>query len=422
MVQTFAPFRRLGFIAKFLTVRRIFLYGFALSSIGWLLIALLQIELHQSGQIPGGDFIGIYSGFKAAKYYPAKLYDLNTLHVSQDQIAISPLREGHWEYGYPPFFTAIFLPLANLSYVQAYWSWMILTFLLYFFSLAIFLFLSRPQKIKTAATLTTAAASPAFLWIALSGQTTAIGFFVSMLALVFIRLRMLFCAGFALGFLSYRPQFLIVVLPLLILKRCWPMISGFVASTLVLIVIGGWFFSFSAYWAYFGMLQIFAESLTQGTYPVFKFISFYGWFRSFVPHPAATGLTALLSLLLAFWLYRCWKGTVRPEGAVFNLQCALIVSVTLLVMQYGLIYDLLLLTISALLVYERPTFFPPYGKILFALLYFAPLYSEITAIRIGVSVTPLLIFWLCYEIYQCCLRMKPSELDLSTQKPMSAAP
>jgi hypothetical protein len=51
--------------------------------------------------------------------------------------------------------------------------------------------------------------------------------------------------------------------------------------------------------------------------------------------------------------------------------------------------DILLLTITALLIYEHPSSFPPYGKIILALLYFAPYYTEASTIMVGVNVTPL---------------------------------
>ena len=150
-------------------------------------------------------------------------------------------------------------------------------------------------------------------------------------------------AGFVLGFLSYRAQYLTIILPLLFLRRMWSEIFGFSTAFLSLIVLGGLMFSFDSYWQYIeavGQQSGRIENLTQ---PLSHYVTVYGFFRQPLPQVWALCGAALASSILIYWLWKVWRGGVHFQSGILDLQYASLVTTTLLLMYHGFVYDLLLL-------------------------------------------------------------------------------
>jgi hypothetical protein len=212
----------------------------------------------------------------------------------------------------------------------------------------------------------------------------------------------------ALGLLAYRFHYFIVLAPVLVLKKFWRPILGLVISTLILVVAGGLVFSFRSYTDYFRTILVMSDRIADKLQPLPKYVSAYGFFRALLPNSPTVGLTILVAAILIYWLAQMWRGPLKPEKPIFDLQFSMMLTVTLLVMHQGLIYDLMLLTVPALLIYENRSCFPPYYKLLFLLLYLAPYYSPIITEKTGFNLTQPLLFWLSYEIYRAHQTVKNS--------------
>ena len=154
-------------------------------------------------------------------------------------------------------------------------------------------------------------------------------------AFVFMQRGRFFWSGFILGFLTYRAQYLTVILPLLLLRRMWSGIFGFSTSFLSLIVLGGLMFSFDSYWQYIeavGQQSGRIENLTQ---PLSHYVTVYGFFRQLLPPLWALCGAALASSILIYWLWKIWRGVVHFESGIFDLQYASLVTTTLLLMYHS---------------------------------------------------------------------------------------
>ena len=69
---------------------------------------------------------------------------------------------------------------------------------------------------------------------------------------------------------------------------------------------------------------------------------------------------ALASSMLVYWLWKVWRGVVQFRSGIFDLQYASLVTTSLLLMYHGFVYDLLLLTIPMLLLYQYRSLLSPY--------------------------------------------------------------
>ena len=176
---------------------------------------------------------------------------------------------------------------------------------------------------------------PVLYWLILTGQTTAFALFIWTTAFVFLQRGQFYWSGFILGFLTYRAQYLTVILPLLFLRRVWSGIFGFSTSFLSLIVLGGLMFSFDSYWQYLvavGQQSGRIENLTQ---PLSHYVTVYGFFRQLLRPLWALCGAALASSILIYWLWKVWRGTAHFESGILDLQYASLVTTTLLLMYHG---------------------------------------------------------------------------------------
>lgn len=387
------------------TPKRILVYALALTTITWLIyFPINNLRTRGIAVTPvhprGGDFIAFYTAAQIIRSHPEKLYDIPTQRAIQLQWLPQLPMDLHWHYVYPPFFALLLKPLGRLSYLHAYWTWVMVSFLLYVLSIWILASLLPSASSRLRDIFLIAVPAPAFFWCVMSGQTTALSLLLWTLAFYLIKRGKRLLSGMALGLLAYRFQFLIVLAPVFLLKRFWKVILGLSISSLVLVVVGGLAFSFQSYVDYLGAVRILSERIGEKLHPLPKYVSLYGFFRPLLPDSVAIGLTILVAVLLVRWLARMWQGRVVPEQPAFDLQFSMAMTVTLLVMYHSLVYDLLLLAIPALVMYQHRSLFPPSYKLLLALLYFAPYYSFVIAVKTGFNVTQPLLVLLSYEIYR----------------------
>jgi hypothetical protein len=382
-----------------LTAKRVLVYAVTLAVITNATIVAVYIYVPAFRAHPGADFVQFYAAAVLAREAPAKVYDVEAQKEMQRRFRGAG-REVYWPYLHAPFFTMLLIPLGWFSYAGAFWLWSALTILLCLASVVALWRIDSSRAPRLGLALALAYAAPVLYWLLATGQTTAIALAVWTVAFVLMRQRRDFWSGFVLGFLCYRAQYLAVIVPLLLVRCRWSALVGIAASCLLLIVAGGWFYSFDAYWKYVDAVLTQSQRILTLQQPLMHYITLYGFFRPFLSHGAALVSTVLAALPLIYWLVKSWCGRPLREAKHFELQWALAMTATLLLMHHGFVYDLLLLHVPLLLLYPHRALLPRYYKFLLLVLYFMPYVLLIVAAELPINPIQVILYWLCWQIYR----------------------
>jgi len=202
-----------------------------LNLVMWLfLAAVVAIAFSQSfRRSEPRDFLYFYAAGRILNEYPAeRLYDYGLQKTILQQLL--PMRPGAWgSFAYPPWVALLFRPLAALSYWTAYRLWTIATLVLYLSGLRLLLsrFIGKDRLAQSI--LCCYALSFWFFisWMLLGGQISAIGFFGMALAICLHDAGRGYSSGLALSLCLYKPTLLILVLPMLLVARCYKTLAGF---------------------------------------------------------------------------------------------------------------------------------------------------------------------------------------------------
>lgn len=384
----------------FVSAKRVFVYALVLALLTQVVILALYIHVPRFVESPGTDFVQFYGAALLSGVHPDKIYDSQSQMEIQRQFSAGARNGIHWPYLHAPFFTVLLIPLRWFSYAGAFWLWTLFTVTLYIVSVILLNLSARIRRPPVKATLAVAGAAPVLYWLILTGQTTAIALFIWTLSFVFMRQGRFFWAGFVLAFLSYRAQYLTIILPLLFLRRMWSGVFGFSTAFVSIIVLGGFMFSLDSYWQYIEAVGQQAGRIENLTQPLSHYVTVYGFFRQLLPQVWALCGAGLASSILIYWLWKVWRGVMNFESGVFDLQYASLVTTTLLLMYHGFVYDLLLLTIPVLLLYQYRSLLSPYYMVVLLFLYFVPYILLVFRGQFLINpIQPALMF-LCFEIYQ----------------------
>ncbi len=392
-------------VADLLTAGRVFACAIVLAAISWFVFLNTHKRIAETGGLPGSDFVAVYTGAVLAGCCTDELYHAPAQFSFEQGLGSAQFEGWRLYYLYPPFFSAGLVPLGYLSYTQAYW--LLTASSLIFFGLSLVML---PRQNNAARICAIAAANPALHWVLLSGQTTALGVVLWTLAYHFLRNGRLFLSGVVFALLAYRPQFLLLILPICFVRLPRQVMSGVALCLLVLLLLGGLVISFDSYRQYGILLVEFMGQLGEKAHPLHLHVSIYGFFRHLGPENWSMALTGGVSLIVVYWLIHGWTGPLEGGSDAFDLQIASLITSTLLVMLHSLVYDLLLLTIVALIMKDHKIHFPPYCKVLLASLYLFPLLFFFFADSFRINPIPLLLVWLCFEIYRArrrCLAASP---------------
>ena len=394
-----------------LSARRVFVYASVLALLTHIIILALYIHVPRFRERPGEDFVQFYGAAVLSGEQPDKIYDSQSQMDIQKQFSAGARNGIYWPYLHAPFFTVLLMPLRWFSYVGAFWVWTLFTITLYFVSVVLLIRSGPIRQPPLAASLAVAGAAPVLYWLILTGQTTAIALFIWTMAYRFMQQGRFYWSGFVLGFLSYRAQYLSVILPLLVLRRMWPGIFGFSASFLSLIVLGGLIFSFDSYWQYIEAVGQQAGRIENLTQPLSHYVTAYGFFRQLLPPVWALWGVGLASSILIYWLWKVWNGVVDFQSGMFDLRYASLLTTTLLLMYHGFVYDLLLLTIPAVLLYQYRSLLSPHYLFVLLFLYLAPYMLLIFRGQFLINpIQPALMF-LCFEIYRVSKKLRLRAAD-----------
>ncbi|MBB3764083.1 glycosyltransferase family 87 protein [Sphingomicrobium lutaoense] len=348
--------------------------------IAWLLLAaqalvLLAIFLTARGTIDwmgrplGTDFSQLYAaGRMVLDGQAAEVWDW-TAHGLVQQAVHGSDRVDLYGWHYPPPFLLVALMIGALPYLPALFLWQGMT-------LGGLGLLLRRTTQRRGAWLYLVAAPATFICIAHghNGFLTALLMGGGLLLLD----RRPFVAGLLFGALVYKPQFALILPPLLLALGAWRAIAGAALSSLLLIAVTLLVWGWPVWQAFVDSLPVTrAIILEEGRTGWFKIMSAFAGVRMLGgPVWLAYGVQALVTLIAivaVVWLAR----RARPDLTAAGTAIA-----SLLATPYLLDYDLVLLLVATFFLWrdvERQGALP-YDRSFIALLWAAPLFARPLAI------------------------------------------
>ena len=289
--------------------------------------------LRSSNGLPlAADYATFWSASKLAlSGKPADVYNIDELHKKQQQSLGSHHRHGVGWY-YPPNFLLMVLPLGLMPYLISFFVWIIGTLILYL----IVLYRISPHPILFSLLLFFPGIYENFMF----GQN---GFLTGTLLGGGLLLLDSYpvAAGCLLAFLSYKPQFIILVFPALICGRYWKTLAGAFTTSLLMLLISIMAFGYQVWIEYFQVMSIPMKQLEIGMAQWTIMPTFFAAVLSagFGVKAAylVQGVIMMAVVAGVSWVW-CQKTSIASRGAALVLG-------TLLFTPYATIYDLAILAL-----------------------------------------------------------------------------
>jgi glycosyl transferase family 87 len=304
-------------------------YAFVFSQLyrfgGWL--------LNSSGAPVYTDFTtGWVAGVQALHGEVAALYDpAEFLQIQTALLGAQKFLYPNWPY--PPTFSLIMAPFALLPYFWSFVTWILITLLGCI--VVVYLVVRRSSAIPLVL------ASPFTLWNILAGQN---GFLTASLlgaSLLFLE-RQPVLAGVFIGFLTYKPQFGILLPVALAAAKQWRAVASAVVTAALFVGASVAAFGVSSWEAFpIGLFQQFgvvfeAEGLPDSAATWGYLQTVYGLIRYLHGGAALAwlgqGITALCAAIIVWFV---WRSPTR-----YALKAAILSALVLLASPYGFAYDM----------------------------------------------------------------------------------
>lgn len=360
-----------GRIAVFVTSPALLRLVAVAGVVGWLvafpIYAFTQPVLAGPGAQPlGGDFVAFYTAGRIVLDGRApQLYDLETLQDAQRAVLGAPQRHGLIAYANPPSVAAGYAGLAWLPYRAAY----VVCTLAHLAAFLAAVRVVRPWLPKLREHWGTVLG---LVWLfypisrtITGGQNTALTLLLLSVAYAALRRGRAAVAGVALGLLAYKPQLVLVIGLLLLVRRQFRCLSWAVAAGIGHYLLGA---ALCGIWWPRDMLNMLSqywhlENAYNGAYSV----ALIGWCEFW--GPAGSGkrigiVAAGLVLAVLAWVWR----RADPRGETFALHWGLAVCGTVLISPHAMWYETGLLVLPVLLalheVRRRGESLAPSGRLL----------------------------------------------------------
>ncbi len=343
-------FRRFFYrIQRFLTPQRL-TYAFLAGGVLWLswLISVLfgpgYVDL--AGQAIGTDYVQFYAAGKTLLHgESAHLYDME-FQSQLEQAIIGPELASYHAFINPPFFAALFAPLAALPYGISFAVWSLLSLLMLWGSVYLL-----NQKRPLRPFLWSLTWFPAFATISF-GQNALLSLFLLTSVYVLWQRERRFLAGLVLGLLMYKPQLTLGVglLWLLRWRKDWLALSGFALSTLGLVAISFGLLP-EAGQAYFTFArEVLPDLPGWKEFPLWHLHTVRGFWRMLLPLDILADFLTLgctVGGLVAFWKL------IKAHPLTKALTFAGATCLTLWITPHAMIYDWAVLLVPAVLFWRE---------------------------------------------------------------------
>jgi glycosyl transferase family 87 len=304
------------------------------------------------------DFISYYTAGQLIKERPHDLYDLKLQAEFQDRILGSlgstiRFRDGLLAYNHPPFEIVWFVPLASLPYLGAFTLWALMSSACFVAGTLLLAWDMNADKVALNWIYLLSLSFLPVLATLFQGQDSGILFLCWVLTYRNLKDHRDGRAGLSLSLVLQKFQLLVPLLLLLLLKRRWKALAGFMGGSAVLLLVS---------WALVGLsgLESYARLLVEmsgwverrGIYPS-QMHNFRGQFYALL-YPdhvvLANFLTIIASLLLLALVAKAWGRSWEVDRPEFELKFALLLITTLLVSPHLNFHDLSILLLPGLLI------------------------------------------------------------------------
>jgi hypothetical protein len=367
------------------------------------------------GPAPGIDFAGFYTAGKILNQYPPhRLYDFELQDAVFHQLLPALPPEEKLPFVYPPFFALVFRPLALMPYLWACLAWMLIQAALYLAGLAV-IWRHReafPAAERSTALLLALSFGP-FIECWLSGQTSACGFAAMALALRCETSRRPFGLGLCLALCLYKPPFLLLIAPMLIIARSWRALGGLALGGLVLATISLLAVGWRGCLAYVDQLTAFSQAMKSGVvaFPSWKFVDLDHFLGMLLGGHSRFQIIAgvVASLVVLPFLAGSWWAFERSGRDSRMLTWSATLTWTLIMNMYIGVYDAILIVPGVFIVADAVYRHAPAAaaalhsgfKLLLALLYIVPWISQHLARSTGFQ--PFTLVLVALGAYQLVL-------------------
>ncbi|MGE5245369.1 MAG: glycosyltransferase family 87 protein [Betaproteobacteria bacterium] len=390
-------------LARLATRKRLAVWGTGLLGLSWFIyIYTMSVPgfIDRAGRVKGSDYVQFYvMGSLVLDGRPASLYD-PAAHLSEGRLRVFPeLNLYAMRPNYGPEVALAFAPLALLPYLPSLAVFLGLMALCYAGAVGL-LWRDSPGLAPHGWLVALLAAASPLLFASLRyAQTSPFSLLLWVLAFVALEHDRRFAAGLAIGLLAYKPQFGLIVGPVLLIAREWRLVAG-AAAAVALQLAGAWLMVGTRVLdQYVGMLwTLLRNPRLVEIYPI-EIHSVRGFLQLLLPWPGVITvcyLAALAAILVA--AVRCWR-----SRAPRSLKWAELVLLTVLASPHLVTYDLLLLTVPLVLLADwavRNAEHPrqPAVVLLLVLAYFASFSGSLVARFTHVQASVIVLSMLAWQV------------------------
>lgn len=338
---------------EWLTPRRVRAHAIVLAVCLWGVCAVDFATpglLDRAGNIKFQDFLPLYvSAQLIAQNRAAEIYEP---HVVSDSVGVivPQATSVRLPYLYGPQVGLFLVPLSRLSFPVAARIWVALSFLLY--TGCIYLVLKSCAALRGHAGVVSvcAIAFPPLFHFFVRGQLSALVLTCFTTAYLAFRADRNWLAGIALGFLIFKPQFLVAIPLVLLLAQAWQAFARLVIAAAAQLAFTAMYFGSAVMHGYFGTLwnisrAIDASELSLAPIQMHSLRAF--WSLLIPVRQVSLALYILSSIVVVVIAAAIWK-----SSSPLALRFTALTLAAVLVNPHLFIYDLLVLAPALLLLVD----------------------------------------------------------------------
>jgi len=392
--------------ANWLTPRRIRAHATILALCVWSVYAVdfaTPGMFDRTGNIKFQDFLPLYvSAQLIAHSRASELYDQQVIAESIQAVVGRPTRV-RLPNLYGPQVGLLFVPLTRFSFPAAARIWVAASLLVYFTCVYLAWKSCSALRQSFGTVAICALAFPPLFHFFVRAQMSALVLMCFTGAFLAFRADRPWLAGVALGFLVFKPQFLVAIPLVFLFSGAWKALAGLVVSASPQLAITPIYFGPAVMHAYFDTLWhishvIGAAELSLAPIQMHSLRSFWSLL---IPWPdAALILYALTSLVIIVIAAAAWK-----SSSPLALRFSALTLAAILVNPHLFIYDLLVLAPALLLVVDLTLTDPHHPssatlRLLAYLAFLVPLFGPLsrwTHVQLSVPVFTVLLWVLWHH-------------------------
>jgi len=308
----------------------------------------------RAGNIKFQDFLSFYiSGKLITQARAAQLYDDETrthemlaivqAHVATDASVrpVPSVASVRLPNLYGPQFALLFVPISRLPFLIAAQIWVILNLILYGMCVYV-VWKSCPALTSHLWTVALAAvAFPPLFHFFVRGQNSVLVLACFTAAFLGFHTRYDWLAGVALGFLIFKPQFLVAIPLVLLLSHAWKPLAGLIISAAAQLAVTRIYFGPAVMHAYFVTILHASRWLNSAEVPLapIQMHSLRAFWLLLIPWPPAAFALYVLSSIVILWI----ASSIWKSSSPLALRFSALTLAAVLVNPHLFIYDLLVL-------------------------------------------------------------------------------